>query len=402
MRPFSLLVKPASADCNLDCEYCFYTAKSALYPETLRHRMSDEVLEQMMRNFFAAPQREFAFGWQGGEPTLMGQAFFERAVELQRRYAPPGSTVTNGLQTNGTLIDDAFAAWLAENRFLVGISIDGPADVHDRYRRTSAGGGSHAHVMRGLEALERHGVEYNVLALVTQANVREPEALYEYLKGLGISHHQYIPCVETDEAGALTDYSVPGEEWGAFLCGLFDAWAPADAAEVSIRFFDSVLTKILNGHATVCYMGKDCRHYFVVEHSGDIYPCDFYVEPERKLGNVAHDHFVELWRSAAYRDFGREKRRWGETCAGCPYLEYCAGDCPKMRLESGGGCGSDNPAAGGHHGAGGAAGDAAAVGAGIATPSVLCEGWKQFYAHALPRLEELAIEFRAGRLRRKE
>ena len=175
---------------------------------------------------------------------------------------------------------------------------------------------------------------------------------------------------------------------------------------MSIRFFDSVLTKILNGHATVCYMGKDCRHYFVVEHSGDIYPCDFYVEPERKLGNVAHDHFVELWRSPAYREFGREKRRWGETCEGCAYLEYCAGDCPKMRLESGGGCGSEYPAAGG---ARGSRGDGAArsggndAGRGYAAPqSILCSGWKQFYAHALPRLEELAIEFRAGRLRREE
>ena len=394
MRPFSLLIKPASADCNLDCEYCFYTEKAALYPDNPRHRMSEETLEQMVRNFFAAPQQEFAFGWQGGEPTLMGQKFFERAVELQRRYAPPGSTVSNGLQTNGTLIDDEFAAWLAANRFLVGISIDGPAEVHDRYRKTRAGGGSHARVMRGLDALKRHGVEYNVLALVTQANVREPAALYEYLKGLGASHHQYIPCVETDEAGELTDYSVSGDDWGRFLSGLFDAWAPADAAEVSIRFFDSVLTKMLNGHATVCYMGKDCRHYFVVEHSGDIYPCDFYVEPARKLGNVADDAFVELWRSPAYREFGREKRRWSKSCEGCPYLAYCAGDCPKMRLEGDNGGGDvAKPAAA--DSSPGAAGEAGA-------PSVLCAGWKQFYAHALPRFEELATEFRAGRLRRGE
>jgi uncharacterized protein len=187
--------------------------------------------------------------------------------------------------------------------------------------------------------------------------------------------------VEKDEAGELTDYSVSDDDWGKFLSGLFDAWAPADAAEVSIRFFDSVLTKMLNGHATVCYMGKDCRHYFVVEHSGDIYPCDFYVEPERKLGNVAHDHFVELWRSPAYREFGREKRRWSKGCEACAFLAYCAGDCPKMRMEAGGSTG--------------AAGEADAS-------SVLCAGWKQFYAHALPRFEGLATEFRAGRLRREE
>jgi uncharacterized protein len=370
MRPFSLLIKPASADCNLACEYCFYTPKASLYPETARHRMQTDVLDQMLRSYFEAPQQEFAFAWQGGEPTLMGRAFFETAIERQRALAPPGATVTNALQTNGTLIDDAFAATLAEHGVLVGISIDGPAHIHDRYRTTRGGGESHARVMRGLEALRRHGVAYNVLTLVTQANVREPQAVYEYLKGLGARYHQYIPCVEYDGAGALTEYAITGEQWGAFLTGLFDAWAPADAATVSVRFFDSVLQKLLSGRPSVCYMGKDCRHYFVVEHSGDIYPCDFYVEPRLRLGHVATDRFVHLWRSQAYREFARAKRTLPAACGDCPYLDYCAGDCPKMR-------------------AGGAA-----------APSVLCEGWRRFYGHALPRLEELAGDFRAGRLRR--
>lgn len=373
MRPFSLLIKPASADCNLACEYCFYTPKAALYPETARHRMQADVLEQMLRSYFEAPQQEFAFAWQGGEPTLMGRAFFETAIERQRALAPPGATVTNALQTNGTLIDDAFAATLAEHSVLVGISIDGPAHIHDRYRTTRGGAGSHARVMRGLEALERHGVAYNVLTLVTQANVREPQAVYEYLKGLGARYHQYIPCVEHDGTGALTDYAISGEEWGGFLTGLFDAWAPADAGTVSVRCFDSVLQKLLGGRPSVCSMGKDCRHYFVVEHSGDIYPCDFYVEPRLKLGNVATDRFVHLWRSPAYREFGRGKRTLPAACENCPYLDYCAGDCPKMRPTPGG-----------------------------AAPSVLCEGWRRFYAHALPRLEELAVDVRAGRLRRTQ
>lgn len=370
MRPFSLLVKPASADCNLDCSYCFYKDKTALYPDTPRHRMWNETLEAMIRRFFEAEQPEYAFAWQGGEPTLMGQEFFERAVELQARYAPAGSRVTNGLQTNGTLIDDAFAAFLAKNEFLVGISIDGPAAVHDRYRVTRDGRGSHDGVLRGLEALRRHGVDFNVLALVTQANVADPSGLYTYLKEIGARYHQYIPCVEFEPDGEPAPYSIGGREWGRFLTGLFDAWAQSDTETVSIRLFDSVLQKLLTGRANVCHMGKDCRHYFVVEHSGDVYPCDFYVEAERRLGNVHTDRFTELWRSPAYRRFGREKKNWGATCDACPYLQLCAGDCPKMRT-----------------------GDAS-------HPSVLCEGWKQFYAHSLHRFEELADAFRAGTLRR--
>jgi uncharacterized protein len=335
--------------------------------------MGTKTLEAMIRNFFSAPQREFSFGWQGGEPTLMGLDFFKQAVELQRAYGPDGSVVSNGLQTNGVLIDDAFAAWLAENRFLVGISIDGPSEVHDRYRRTVGGGGSHHLVMKGLEALKRHGAEFNMLTLVTQANVHRPAETYHYLKDLGAAYHQYIPCVELDEAGHLTPYSITGEQWGAFLAGVFDEWASNDVEAVSVRLFDAVLQKMLTGSAGVCAMGKDCRHYFVVEHNGDIYPCDFYVEPELLLGDVYRDRFVELWRSGAYRSFGRMKKQWNQACSDCPYLTYCAGDCPKMR---------------------GAAGDDAGR-------SVLCDGWRRFYAHALPRLEELATDLRAGRVRRQ-
>ena len=374
MRPFSLLVKPASADCNLDCEYCFYKDKSELYPGTPHHRMPPETLEAMMKNFFSAPQREFGFGWQGGEPTLMGLDFFKHVVELQKAYAPAGSVISNGLQTNGTLIDDEFAAWLAENEFLVGISIDGPPAVHDRYRTNHVGRGTHHQVVEGLNALKRHGVEYNVLALVTEANVCKPAELYHYLKSLGSSHHQYIPCVEYGESGELMPYAVSGEQWGRFLAGVFDEWAPADAESVSIRFFDSVLQKVLSGDATMCSMGKDCRHYFVVEHNGDVFPCDFFVEPERRLGNVRHDRFTDIWRSPAYREFGRMKKHWNEACDDCEFLSYCAGDCPRMRFQD-----DEDPRA----------------------LSALCPGWKHFYRHAMPRFEELAGEFRAGRLRRR-
>ncbi len=374
MRPFSLLVKPASADCNLDCEYCFYKDKGGLYPDRPRHRMSDETLKAMMRNVFSAPQREFGFGWQGGEPTLMGLDFFKQVVELQKAHAPEGSVVSNGLQTNGTLIDDEFATWLADNEFLVGISIDGPEAVHDRYRTTFGGGGSHHQVLQGLDALTRHGVEFNVLGLVTQANVERPAELYHYLKSLGSAYHQYIPCVEYDDSGELMPYAVSAEQWGRFLAGLFDEWAAGDAESVSIRFFDSLLQKLLTGDTTMCSMGKDCRHYFVVEHNGDIFPCDFFVEPHLRLGNVSDDRFVDLWRSRPYRAFGRMKRHWNEACDDCEFLSYCAGDCLKMRFRDG-----EDPGA----------------------LSALCPGWKHFYEHTMPRFEELAGDFRSGRLRRR-
>jgi uncharacterized protein len=367
MRPFSLLVKPASADCNIECEYCFYLEKKNLYPGIARHKMSTEILETMIRKYFQTPQPNWTFGWQGGEPTLMGGEFFERAIELQKRYAPPGAHVSNGLQTNGTLLDDAFAKVLARGKYLVGISIDGPAEIHDRYRRTVSGGGSHRDVLRGLEALRGNGVEYNVLTLVSKSNVDRPREVYRYLRELGVEYHQYIPCVEFEPDGSPRSYSISGTEWGRFLNEIFDEWFAGDTRRVSVRNFDTVVSTIVQGVPGVCTAGTHCRQYFVVEHNGDVYPCDFFVQPEKRLGNVLTDQFLHLWRSPSYRAFGRAKREWNPVCGDCEFLHYCAGDCPKNRYRQ-----DESPG----------------------QLSVLCEGWKEFYGHTLPRFEELARSIR--------
>jgi len=366
---FSLLVKPASADCNLQCSYCFYLDRKSLYPGSARHRMSDEVLDRMIGGYMATRQPAYSFGWQGGEPTLMGPGFFRRVTALQQKHGRAGAVVANGLQTNATLIDDELAEHLARYRFLVGVSLDGPEPIHDRYRVTVDGRGSHARVLQGLETLRRHGVEFNVLVLVTRANAERPAEIYRYLLDLGVTFHQYIPCVEVDEAGHPQPYSVDGRLWGEFLCGVFDEWARGDVRRVSVRHFDSVLSMLVDGTYGVCHMGTSCCQYFVVEHNGDVYPCDFYVTRALRLGNVMSDGWESLAASPAYRAFGAQKRQWGAGCEACPFLRLCAGDCLKHRLHAG------HPS----------------------NTSLLCEGWKHFYGRTLPAFEALACGIRRDR-----
>ena len=370
MKPFSLLVKPASADCNLRCDYCFYLDRCRLYPETRVHRMPDAVLDRMVGTFLATAQSQHSFGWQGGEPTLMGVEFFKRVTSLEERHGRPGAVVANGLQTNGTLITDALARHLADYKFLVGVSLDGPERIHDRYRRTADGRGSFADVQRGIGLLRLRGAEFNILTLVSQANVREAGVVYRYLRDNGFLFHQYIECVEFDEAGRLLPFAVSGEEWGRFLCGIYDEWIGADTRRVSIRLFDSILAKLVDGIANMCQMAEDCCQYLVVEWNGDVYPCDFFVYADLKLGNIVDMTWEQLLASPVYRAFGQRKRERNAACAACDYVSICAGDCQRHRSRQG------------------------------LQPrqlSELCKGWKAFYAHALPGLRRLADEIRGER-----
>jgi len=375
MHPFSLLVKPASADCNLRCRYCFYLDRATLYPESARHRMTDAVLERMIQSFLATDQPQYGFGWQGGEPTLMGLDFFKRVTALQQQHGRAGCAVSNGLQTNTTLIDDAWARHLREYHFLVGVSIDGPEALHNRYRVFVDGRGAHADVMRGLDRLKRNGVEFNVLTLVSQANVRHPREVYRYLRDdLGVMYHQYIECVEFASDGTLMPFAIAGAEWGDFLCGIYDEWVSSgDTHRVSVRLFDSILTQMVDHFPNVCAMGRDCRQYLVVEHNGDIYPCDFYVRADLKLGNLMVDDWDAVLAARPYAAFGAHKRAWNAKCDQCQYLEFCAGCCPKNRPREG------------HPG----------------SLSILCEGWMQFYRHAMPGLRRLAGEVTAARERER-
>ncbi|MHC4606705.1 MAG: anaerobic sulfatase maturase [Planctomycetota bacterium] len=323
--PFSLLVKPASADCNLRCDYCFYLEKADLYPGTKVHRMSDDVLERMIRTYMATDQPVYTFGWQGGEPTLMGADFFRKVTELQKKWGRPGAVVANGLQTNGVLVDDDLAAHLAEYRFLAGVSLDGPPEMHDRYRRDAAGGGSHDAALRAIEILDRRHVQFNILVLVSRANVGHAREVYRYLRDRGFHHHQYIPCV------APAEFAVTGEEWGEFLCAVFEEWRGGDVGRVSVRDFDAVIARLAGRPECVCTFGRDCRQYFLVEHNGDVYPCDFFVEPQWKLGNVADASWEAMLESPLYRRFGERKAQWDARCGACAFLDLCAADCPRNR-----------------------------------------------------------------------
>jgi len=368
---FSLLIKPAGADCNLRCEYCFYLDRKSLYPETAVHRMRDDVLDRLVRSYLATEQPVHAFVWQGGEPLLMGNRFFERVADLQMAYARRTSLVSNAVQTNGVLLDDRFARQFRACRFLTGISLDGPERLHDSARRDAAGAGSHKRVLAGIECLKRNGAEFNILSLVSKHTVGHANEIYEYLtKDVGATFLQFVECVELDgRGGGAAPYSVSPREWGSFLCEIFDAWQVADTRRVSIRLFDTILAKLATGRELCCTVGQDCRQYFVVEHNGDVYPCDFHVLPEWRLGNILTHSWDEMAESETFRAFGARKLDLHADCRACEYLSLCAGDCPKNRV--------------GH------------VPGPAHEKSYLCEGWRMFYAHALPRLKVLAETVRA-------
>jgi len=370
MKHFSLLIKPASADCNLRCNYCFYLDHASLYPQDKVHRMSEETLETMIRSFMSVPLPNYSFGWQGGEPTLMGLPFFKKAVALQKQYGRPGSVVSNGLQTNATLITDEMAEFLGEYKFLLGVSLDGPREIHDHYRRDAANEGSFDRILKTIDRLNTYSVDFNTLILVNDQNVTKAREVYEFHRDIGSYYQQYIPCVEFDNSGSLLPFSINGQQWGDFLCELFDCWIARDTRKVSIRLFDSILSFMVENRYNVCHMGRNCRQYFVVEYNGDIYPCDFFVYPELKLGNIRTVSWQEAYESSTFKQFGASKTKWNGLCHTCEFLPFCSGDCMKHRnLRE----------------------------KGPDQLSVLCQGWKQFYSHSLKKFEKLAREIIAER-----
>lgn len=332
----SLLVKPAGPDCSLACGYCFYREKSRIFPKTPVHRMSLEVLEETVRQALANGGRQVNFGWQGGEPTLMGLDFFRKAVEFQARYGS-GKRAANGLQTNGLLLDRDWARFLREHGFLVGLSLDGPEHVHDRYRRTAGGRGTWEAVVAKARMLLEEGVLTNALVVVNDHSVGFPRETYGFLKDLGLAHMQFIPCVETDpeDPGRAAPFSVGGEDLGRFLRVLFDLWIgdfKDGVPTTSIRFFDSAFHSYVGLAPPECTLLPECGGYLVVEHNGDVYSCDFFVEGPWKLGNVLSGRLDHMLNSAKQREFGRQKAALPKKCRSCRWLAFCRGGCPKDRL----------------------------------------------------------------------
>ena len=330
-RSSSILIKPASAVCNLDCAYCFYLDRAAdPYKDLSSRVMSDETLERLVDAFlfYSYPASTFAF--QGGEPTLAGLKFFERLVRLQQQMGRHGQAVSNAIQTNGVLIDRDWCQLFRDYHFLVGLSLDGPAEVHDRYRLNRGGQPTHGRVLAALNQMQAEKVDFNVLCVVSQANVGRARETYRYFRSLGVEYMQFIPLAEFDAAGERLPYTITAEEYGHFLCEVFDAWWP-DRRKVRVRFFDNLAEALAGQKPGSCTMHETCDSYVVVEYNGDVYPCDFFVEGAWKLGNVMVDSFAELARRQRRYQFAINKTLAAAECAVCQYASICHGGCPKTR-----------------------------------------------------------------------
>ena len=331
-QPRSLLIKPVSGDCNLHCTYCFYHDRATdPYREQRRHRMSPEVLDTLIQQGMQLDRRQASFGWQGGEPTLAGLGFYRQVVALQRRYGSAGQVVANGMQTNGLTLDAEWARFLRQYSFLLGVSLDGPATYHDHYRTTLQGDTTHARVMQALRLLQQYHVEFNILAVVNRLTASHGAEIYDDFLSHGLYYLQFIPCVEVDPAtGQLADFSVGSEQYGDFLCAVFDRWYNDGNPQASVRDFEAILAAYLGEEAPLCCYQKHCGSYLVVEHNGDIYPCDFYVEGWRCLGNLSQASLQALFESEALRRFAQAKADPRPECLACAWLSLCHQGCPRL------------------------------------------------------------------------
>ena len=330
-RLHSLLIKPASAVCNLDCSYCFYLDREAdPYKEMPARRMSEETLERLVDTylFYSYPQSVFAF--QGGEPTLAGYPFFEKLIELQQRYGRNGQHVSNALQTNAMLLDEKWCQLFREFHWLLGVSLDGPEEVHDLYRVNKAGHGTWKRVVESVELLIKEKVEFNILCVVNQTNVGKAREIYKFFKSLGVDNMQFIPLAEFDGEGNPLPFTVSAEQYGRFLLELFDTWWP-ERRRIRVRFFDNVAESLAGQRPGCCEMLETCDSYAVVEYNGDVFPCDFFVESRWKLGNMMVDSWPEIARRARRYEFATNKTLAHPDCLVCEYQSICHGGCPKFR-----------------------------------------------------------------------
>jgi uncharacterized protein len=368
---FHIMAKPRGAICNLDCQYCFYLKKEALYPDS-KFFMSDEILESFTQQYIEAQiVPEVTFTWQGGEPTLMGLDFFKRALYFQKKYQKPGMRIYNTIQTNGTKLDDVWGRFFKLHDFLVGLSLDGPREIHDAYRLDKGGNPTYARVMNGLSILKKHKVEFNILTCVSSANAKHPLEVYRFLRDdIKTQFIQFIPIVERDnqtgyqEGTRVTPRTVSGEAYGHFLISIFDEWVKRDVGRVFIQIFDVALGAWYGQPAGLCIFNQTCGAALAMEHNGDLYSCDHFVEPRYLLGNIEDDKLLPLVGSESQIQFGQSKSdKLPNYCRECEVRFICNGGCPKNRI--------------------------------LATPdgemglNYLCDGYKAFFTHIDPAMKEM-------------
>ena len=375
---FHLLAKPTGAACNLGCKYCFFLSKKNLYPLS-SFRMSDELLETYTRQYIEAQQiAQATFAWQGGEPTLMGLDFFKRSVQYQQKYRRPKMIIQNTMQTNGTLLDDDWCEFFRKNNFLIGLSLDGPRELHDAYRVDKTGKPTFDRVMRAARLLRDHKVDYNILATVHAANADHPLEVYRFLRDkVKANFIQFIPIVERDndtgyqEGDTVTDRSVKADQYGRFLISIFDEWVKRDVGKTYVQIFDVALAAWAGMPPGICAFSETCGTALAMEHNGDMYSCDHFVEPRYLLGNINERHMAQLAASRKQRKFGRDKLdSLPEYCRKCEVRFACNGECPKNRF--------------------------------IQTPdgepglNYLCSGYKEFFRHIDGPMRFMAHELRLG------
>lgn len=380
--PLYLLVKPAGSRCNLACKYCYYLEKSKLYADSPQEVMSDELLEKFIHDYIAAQTMpQVLFTWHGGETLMRPLSFYKRVVELQKKHAN-GHTIDNCIQTNGTLLTDEWCEFFRRENWLVGVSIDGPQEFHDEYRRNKGGRPSFQQVMRGIRLLNKHGVEWNALAVVNDFNADYPLDFYHFFKEIGCHYIQFTPIVERlqshedgrtlasvneEGTGGLMEFSVTPEQWGNFLCTIFDEWVHNDVGEYFIQIFDSTLANWMGQQPGICTLTPTCGHAGVIEWNGDVFSCDHFVFPEYKLGNIHTSSLIDMMYSPRQKAFGQAKRNaLPRQCRECSYLFACNGECPKNRFA---------------HTADGEPG-----------LNYLCKGYHQFFEHVAPYMDWMKHE----------
>jgi len=367
-RDFQIFAKPAGSLCNLRCRYCYYLEKERLPGQGAASRMADDLLElYIVQHIEASPNRSIRFSWHGGEPTLLGVDYFRRIVELQRAHLPPGREILNGIQTNGTLLNDEWCRFLAAEGFTVGLSLDGPREMHDLHRLSAGGEPTHQQTMRGYELLRRHGIPCDILCVLHEGNVRHPLDLYRYFRELQASHLTFLPLVEPlpDSVRGVSDRTVPADAFGDFLCAVFDEWLGHDIGRVQVQIFEEAAGTALGREHQLCVFRPTCGDIPVIAHNGDFFSCDHFVDSDHRLGNIRETSLVALLESSVQRSFGRAKQDGMPLyCRQCAFLSMCNGGCPKDRFIS--------------------------TPAGDAGLNYLCSGYRRFFAHCQPFLSELA------------
>ena len=375
---FQIFAKPIGSVCNLNCRYCYYLKKAGLYPEEKSFVMPDNVLETYIHGLIeASPGSEIRFSWHGGEPTLLGVEFFKKVVSLQQKLTPPNKILTNNIQTNGIRIDDQWCEFLAEEKFTVGLSMDGPEAFHDAYRLTRDRAATHEKVMRAWDLLNRYHITTDILCVVHDQNVFHPLETYRFFKQIKARYLGFLPMVEYDpgKACGVSDQTVPAKAFGEFLCAVFDEWKREDIGKTVVQIFEEVARSALGQAHSLCIFRKTCGDFPVVEHNGDFYSCDHFVDRNHLIGNVMQTPLSGMLEHPDQRAFGRSKRNLlPKSCLKCNVLELCNGGCLKDRFI---------PAGDGKN------------------RSYLCDGYKLFFNHCMPFVKALAAQHRRNRLEKK-